>query len=160
MSLTTQQMYDLASHHAQLEVQHDFEGVLDTMTEDAYYEFYPNQIHVTGRETLKAMWNQIFVNTPGLTGSEFMEGNPQEEWWGLKDSLVIKTDWTSKSPDGSPIRSQFFAVFRFSGSQIASETLYVDESMAVLIERIFTAEMQAKPGVTRFGVRDHSLLRA
>jgi SnoaL-like domain len=160
MSLSAEQMYELASHHARLEVQHDFDSVLATMTEDAYYEFYPHRIHVTGADNLKAMWTQIFVNTPGVTSADFVGGNPQEQWWGLKDSLVIKTDWTTKSPDGTTIPSQFFAIFRFAGSKIASETLYVDEPLSLLMDRVFTAELLARPGVTRFGARNPRVLPA
>jgi hypothetical protein len=160
MSLSAEQMYELASHHARLEVQHDFDSVLATLTEDAYYEFYPQRIHVTGADTLKAMWTQIFVNTPGVTSADFLGGNPKEQWWGLKDSLVIKTDWTPKSPDGTIIPSQFFAIFRFAGSKIASETLYFDEPVSLLMDRVFTAELLARPGVTRFGARNPSVLPA
>jgi hypothetical protein len=52
--LTLEQMYELIERHGRGEMERDWQGVFDTMTDAPYYEFFPYRLRISSQVAIES----------------------------------------------------------------------------------------------------------
>lgn len=127
------------------EVQSDWDGCLATMTADPYYVHYPSGLHVRGREAVVEQWKRL-VAIPGF-GDAVTSATLRH--WVLEDMVVTMYEWIIDTGDGQMQSKTSYALFRFVGDLIESETIFADTETDSLTRPAFDEEFLLLPGVAR-----------
>jgi hypothetical protein len=151
-SLDSAAMRALADKHGACEVAHDWDGALATMGDAPFYEFYPFRLRISGADAIKNLWRGVFTKTDGRIIRCFDEpflvpDSHEYAEYINEDSLVEIRTWTFVGDDGEHHSSKSVVIYAFEGDRMRSETMFVDESTKLYMDRVFDAEFRAQPGV-------------
>ncbi|USQ81891.1 hypothetical protein [Ornithinimicrobium faecis] len=142
-TMTDQERMALVDHHAAVEFAQDWDAAWDTLDEEGSYDYFPLGIRVSGRENLQEHWRRLFA-VPELkdiaetTLSRFIRG----------EDVVLVTQAPVRFPDGQVRMSVSTALFTFRGDKVLRESVFADDILQPLIERILDEEFRSRPGVS------------
>ena len=141
--MTSEEKIALVNRHTECEMRQDWDGVLATMTADPCYVHYPQGLLIRGRDAVVEHWKRV------LTSAEFGEaaGSASLRCWIQDDTVVTMWEWVIDLDDGETQTKNTWAVFRFAGGLIESETLYSDSDTDAFIGAALDAEFRSMPGV-------------
>ncbi|MGA5507050.1 nuclear transport factor 2 family protein [Streptomyces umbrinus] len=141
---------DLVNRHVRSELAHDWEGALETMTDEPFYEHYPIGIRVRGREAIREMWIRL-LNLADLVPEI---GKATHKQWFTEDTVVEMYEWEIELADGTTMPSRTWTVFHFRDGLIESERVYSDENATRLIKQALGGEQfMTYPGVERVTIQ-------
>lgn len=144
--LTDAEKLALVDKHAMCELEKDWAGALETLTDDAYYDFFPMGLRVAGPEGITYSWEKMF-NAPVLAESK-LDATVMKTW--IREDTAIGV---VQFPVGvEETITTTWAVYEFSGRLIQSETVFYDHVLAPLIDPVFDAKLRGLPGSSQLEV--------
>lgn len=156
--LTAEDKHRLLDLHAQHELAHDWDAVLnDTMNDDPFYLYYPLGLRISGGDAVQEHWKRV-MSQPCMNVELLMSS--KEERWFRGDSLVQRIQWPVTGSDGVTRDTTLFAIYDFDhgARKIQSETAFVDDILIAGLADVFTDEsFLSLPGVSRLGERTQAL---
>lgn len=125
--MTIDDMKKLVQKHAQLESNHDLEGVLATLVENPVYEIYPAGLKLQGKENVRAFYREHFDSFfPLITSFKLIN-----EWWN-PESACMEYDLFLKEPYAEkPYR--ILVVLTAQNNLLLGERFYINEELAQLM---------------------------
>ncbi len=129
-----ERMDRLFRQHRDAEARRDYDGILDTFTEDCYLETVPLGTRSEGREAARAAYVGYFTAFPDLA--------PEDEGFAAGDDVLVswgtlrgtsKGAWLDVAPGGGSFAVPFTNVSAFKHGLMQGETIYFD--LATLCEQ-------------------------
>jgi steroid delta-isomerase-like uncharacterized protein len=129
-----ERMDRLFRQHRDAEARRDYDGVLDTFTDDPYLETVPLGTRSEGREAARAAYVGYFTAFPDLA--------PEDEGTAFGDDVLVTWghlrgtsggEWFGVPPSGRPFSVPFTNVTTFADDRMAGESIYFD--LATLCEQ-------------------------
>jgi hypothetical protein len=136
---------ELVEQHYACEMMADWNGALATLTDDAYYEYYPGGIRVRGPEAITEQWKRVF-SLPAMSG-DAGRNMKMRQWFPDEDTAILIAEWPVVAVDGTEKMTTSWAVFKFVNGLILSETVFADSVLAPLLEPVYDEEFLRLPGV-------------
>jgi hypothetical protein len=122
--MTIEEMKKLVQTHANLEENHDLEGVLATLVENPLYEIFPARLKLEGKENVRAFYRQHFhFFFPLIASSRLIN-----EWWN-PESACMEYDLFLKAPyPEKPYR--ILVILTAKNNLLLGERFYISEELA------------------------------
>lgn len=150
-SLSDEAKFELIARHSGCELVHDWDGARATLTDDCYYEFYPQGVRLRGVEAIQAQWERCFA-LPVMNTKEIMQARTAV--WLSTDNATAVIEWPVRCADGVSRMTTSWGVYTFRGNLISSETVYTDSVLTPFMADVFDENFFAIPGVERISPRD------
>jgi hypothetical protein len=145
-TLTPERMLELAQLHDRLERENSLDDLMETISDDPYWEIYPLGMRIDGRDavreyypfTIQGIIPRIASSTRRVTA------------YGDR-TIFRESTYRIRQPDGQEADAQAVIVFEFEddGSCI-SERVYASGAMVQLLEETLIT-LWSKPGFSRIG---------
>lgn len=144
VGLSDDEKLELVTRHASCELAHDWAGARATLTDDCYYEFYPQGLRLQGPEAIQAQWERSFALRV-MNSKEIMEA--ESRVWLSHDSATAVIEWPVLCADGVSRMTTSWGVYTFRDRLISSETVYIDSVLEPFMAQVFDSSFLDIPGV-------------
>jgi steroid delta-isomerase-like uncharacterized protein len=127
-------MRALFETHREAEKRRDFDGILDTFTDDCYLETVPLGLRSQGKEATRVSYEAFFTAFPDLEPDDVgaAVGDDALVVWGFLQGSS-GGEWLGVAPSGKPFKVPFTNVTIFKDGRMAGESIYFD--LATLCEQ-------------------------
>lgn len=150
-------MRELFQVHRDAEARRDFDGVLDTFTDDCYLETVALGTRSEGRAAARTAYEAYFTAFPDLDPEDvgFAYGDDVLVSWGYLNG-TSKGAWLGVAPGGGSFHVPFTNVTTFAAGRMRGETIYFD--LATLCEQagLPLDEIRAAAAARRAAATAHS----
>ena len=118
---TALDMGKLGTRHAELEALCDLEGVLATLVPEPRYEFWPMGFQMSGGQTVRRYYEQLFAHFISRTRSYQLVA----QW--LDETAVVQEYALDLEVDGSIESHRILGILYAEGDRLGGERVYASE---------------------------------
>ena len=144
------EMREVIKTHGMGEMARDWDMVLNTMTDDCVYRFYPYRVQVSGTPSIVELWSRFFTPEGPLPcfdlSNRLPEGAETTEYVNSNSFLRVVSS-AFVDPEGVRQGITHVTRFEFRDGLVVCETVFFDATFMRWTDNVFDANFRSLPGV-------------
>jgi hypothetical protein len=145
-TMTTEEMRAITQLHAELELNGEYEPLIETLSEQPIFEYHPPGGQLIGGETLRRFYTAFLKNFMPLVEETILIGE-----WASPDACVHEYQLRLRI-DGELENHQLMGTIYGSGDRIGGERLYGGGRLMDLMLGDFKSELVPIEGRTQWAI--------
>ena len=144
------EMREVVKIHGMGEMARDWDMVLDTMTDDCVYRFYPYRLQISGTPSIVELWSRFFTPEgplPCFDLSNRLPDGAETTEYVTSDSLLRMASSAIVDPEGVRRGITHVTCFEFRDGLVARESVFFDATFMRWTDEVFDAHFRSLPGV-------------